>query len=57
MHYTYPHEQPVRVDRCNAQGQFFKTEFNRFEFRVFLFLDQLPYHSLSTQSGQLFTYC
>ena len=26
-----------------TQRQFFKAEFNRFEFRVFLLLDKLPY--------------
>ena len=35
---TCPHEQDV------TQGQFFCAEFNRFEFKVFLLQDRLPYH-------------
>ena len=31
------------------------AEFNRFEFRVFLHLDQLPYQGYTAQSDLLFT--
>ena len=33
-----------------------EVKFNRFEFRVFLLLDQLPYQRLKAQSILLFTY-
>ena len=39
-----------------TQGQFFKTAFNRFEFRVFLLLDLLPHQGWWIQFALLFTH-
>ena len=39
-----------------TRSVFFKAEFNRFEFRVFLLLDKLPQQGWRTQSVLLFTH-
>ena len=48
--------QPLRTSRIWHKVNFFKAEFNRFEFRVFLLLDQLPHQGWRTQSALLFTH-
>ena len=40
-----------------TQGNFFKTDFKRFEFRGFLLLNRLPYQVYRTQSALQFTNC
>ena len=41
----YVFTQPLRHKQDATQGQFFKAEFNKFEFRVFLLLDWLLYEN------------
>ena len=53
VYHIYP-IPPLRQDM--TQGHFFKAEFNRFEFRVFLLLDQLPHQRWRNQSALLFTH-